>query len=78
MNSETKPKVSSQLMFKLEEHLVRCGIYEPYEKIYVKNAPEILNADVGRILVVLLITQLPKLQICYTTGRPLIKHCSII
>ncbi|XP_075978879.1 WASH complex subunit strump [Anticarsia gemmatalis] len=68
VHSETKPKVSSLLMHNLEEHLVRCGIYEPYEKIYVKNAPELLNVDMGLILVVFLISQLPKLQICYTTG----------
>lgn len=64
-----KPKLSPALMHNLEEYLVRCGIYEPFEKIYVKNAQEFLNADMGRITAVFLISQLPKLQICHTTGE---------
>lgn len=68
-NCEEKPKLSSALMHNLEEYLVRCGIYEPFEKIYVKNAQEFLNADMGRIMAVFLISQLPKFQICYTTGE---------
>lgn len=68
-NYEEKPKLSSALMHNLEEYLVRCGIYEPFEKIYVKNAQEFLNTDMGRIMAVFLISQLPKLQICYTTGE---------
>lgn len=67
-HSETQPKVSSLLLQNLEEHLVRCGIYEPYDKIYVKHAQELLNADMGRILVALLISQLPRMQLCYTSG----------
>lgn len=67
--SESKPNISPLLMQNLDEYLLRCGIYEPYDKIYVKHAQELLNADMGRILAVLLISQLPKLQICYTTGK---------
>ncbi|KAJ8713527.1 hypothetical protein PYW07_013897 [Mythimna separata] len=67
-HSETPPKVSSLLMHNLEEYLVRCGIYEPYDKIYVKHAQELLSADMGRVLVALLISQLPRMQLCYTTG----------
>lgn len=67
--AEAKPVVSPLLMNNLEEHLLRCGIYEPFEKIYLKDAPELLNADMGRILGVLLLSQLPRLQICYTTGK---------
>lgn len=68
-NSEEKQKLSSALMHNLEEYLVRCGIYEPFEKIYVKNAQELLNADMGRIIAVFLISQLPKIQICHSTGE---------
>ncbi|XP_049874083.1 WASH complex subunit 5 [Pectinophora gossypiella] len=67
-NSEGIPKVSSALIHHLEEYLVRCGIYEPFDKIYVKNATELLHADMGRIMAVLLISQLSRLQICYTSG----------
>ncbi|CAH0694098.1 unnamed protein product [Spodoptera exigua] len=67
-HSESQSKVSSLLLQNLEEYLVRCGIYEPYDKIYVKHAQEFINADMGRILVALLISQLPRMQICYTTG----------
>ena len=67
-HSETPPKVSSLLLQNLEEYLVRCGIYEPYDKIYVKHAQELLNADMGRVLVALLISQLPRMQLCYTSG----------
>lgn len=68
INMEKKAKTTPLLMQKLEEHLVRCGIFEPYQKIYVKNATELLNADMGRFMVVLLISQLPRLQICYSSG----------
>ncbi|KAI5645367.1 hereditary spastic paraplegia protein strumpellin domain-containing protein [Phthorimaea operculella] len=62
-----KPKVSSALLQHLEEYLVRCGVYEPFDKIYVKNATELMNVDMGRIMALLLISQLSRLQICYTT-----------
>ncbi|KAL0871882.1 hypothetical protein ABMA27_004343 [Loxostege sticticalis] len=66
--SEEKSKVSISLIQTFEEHLVRCGIYEPFEKMYLKTSQEHLSLDFGRLLAVLLISQLPKLQICHTTG----------
>lgn len=48
--------------------MLRCGIYEPHDKIYVKNIQEFYSIDMGRLLAIVLISQLPKLQICFTTG----------
>ncbi|CAH2039565.1 unnamed protein product, partial [Iphiclides podalirius] len=56
------------LIHDLEEYLVRCGINEPFQKVYVKRPHEFSNSDMGRFLAVVLISQLSKLQICYTTG----------
>ncbi|XP_072947146.1 WASH complex subunit 5 [Epargyreus clarus] len=67
-------QVPTTLMRELEEYLVRCGISEPFEKIYIRNANEILNSDMGRIMAVVLISQLSKLQICLTTGDLITKR----
>ncbi|CAK1586117.1 unnamed protein product [Parnassius mnemosyne] len=56
------------LIHDLDEYLVRCGINEPFEKVYVKHAQEFRNADLGRILAIVLISQLSKLHLCYSTG----------
>ncbi|CAH2091085.1 unnamed protein product [Euphydryas editha] len=55
-------------MRSVEEYLIRCGINEPFDKIYLKNAHELVNSDMGRIMATMLIAQLPKLQICLNTG----------
>lgn len=68
LNKGIKPKIASEVLQNLEEYLDRCGIFEPFNKIYVKNIQEFINIDVGRIMAALLITQVSKLQICYTTG----------
>ncbi|XP_068618614.1 WASH complex subunit 5 isoform X2 [Battus philenor] len=65
MNSQSIPL---SLMIDLDEYLVRCGISDPFEKIYMKNIQEFLNIDMGRVLAIVLISQLIKLQISYTTG----------
>lgn len=67
-NVDGKPKISQKLLQNLEDYMLRCGIYEPYDKIYVKNISEFYSIDMGRLLAIVLISQLPKLQICYTTG----------
>ncbi|XP_039755803.1 WASH complex subunit 5 [Pararge aegeria] len=64
---ETK-LVPLEVLRGLEEYLVRCGINEPFEKIYVKNTNEFVNSDMGRLMAIVLIAQLPRLQICLTTG----------
>ncbi|XP_061378405.1 WASH complex subunit 5 [Danaus plexippus] len=56
------------LMQNLEEYLSRCGISEPYDKIYLKNANELVNIDMGRLMATVLISQLARLQLCQTTG----------
>ncbi|XP_026762706.2 WASH complex subunit 5 [Galleria mellonella] len=66
--TEYKSKVSSTLMHNLEDYLVRCGIYDPFDKIYLKFSQEFMNYNISQILAIVLISQLPKLQICYTTG----------
>lgn len=62
-------KIPVALMRSLEEYLVRCGVSEPFEKIYVKNALELVSADMGRVMAIVLISQLTKLQICLSTGE---------
>lgn len=57
------------LLHDLDEYLVRCGINSPFEKVYIKHAQEFINTDMGRILAIVLISQLPKLQISYCTGN---------
>ncbi|XP_063828213.1 WASH complex subunit 5 isoform X1 [Ostrinia nubilalis] len=66
--NDEKSKVSLSLIQIFEDHLVRCGINEPFEKIYLKTSQELLNVDFGRLLAVVLISQLTKLHICHTTG----------
>ncbi|KAG6444856.1 hypothetical protein O3G_MSEX003553 [Manduca sexta] len=66
--ADLKPKVSSNLLKYLEDNLVRCGISDPFGKKYEKNVQELLNVDIARILAVLLMSQLPRLQLCFTTG----------
>ncbi|XP_013172384.1 PREDICTED: WASH complex subunit strumpellin isoform X1 [Papilio xuthus] len=56
------------LIHDLDEYLVRCGINSPSEKVYIKHAQEFSNTDMGRIMAIVLISQLSKLQICYCTG----------
>ncbi|CAG9561269.1 unnamed protein product [Danaus chrysippus] len=56
------------LMQNLEEYLSRCGISEPFDKIYLKNANELVNIDMGRLMATVLISQLTRLQLCQTTG----------
>jgi hypothetical protein len=77
VNSETKSRVSSTLIQNVDEYLVRCGIHEPFEKLYLKTSQELLNVDIGHLSALLLISQLPRLQICHTTGKKLIKHQKI-
>lgn len=68
-SSKTDSKVIPvALMRSIEEYLIRCGINEPFDKIYVKNAHELVKSDMGRIMATMLIAQLPKLQICFNTG----------
>ncbi|XP_037870039.1 WASH complex subunit 5 isoform X1 [Bombyx mori] len=64
----SKPKLSTKLLQHLEEHLVRSGISEPFDKIYVRTGKEFLIPDLGKITALLLIANLPKLQLCQTTG----------
>ncbi|XP_026499118.1 WASH complex subunit 5 [Vanessa tameamea] len=71
IDSQTMPVA---LMRNIEEYLIRCGINEPFEKIYVKNAHELVNADMGRIMAIVLIAQLPKLQLCLNTGDLITKR----
>ncbi|XP_013190623.2 WASH complex subunit 5 [Amyelois transitella] len=66
--TDDKSKVSTKMLRNLEQYLDRCGIYEPYEKMYLKPTQEFLNINMGRILAIILISQLSKLQLCYTTG----------
>lgn len=68
INETDKVKLPTTLMSNLEEYLVRCGICEPFDKMYLKATSELLNMDIGRMLAVLLISQLPKLQLSNTTG----------
>ncbi|CAK1556303.1 unnamed protein product [Leptosia nina] len=65
-NSRTS-KLDLTLIRELEEYLVRCGLVEPFEKVYVKNM-EVLGVDMGYLLAIVWIAQLPKLQLCTTTG----------
>ncbi|XP_053606278.1 WASH complex subunit 5 isoform X2 [Plodia interpunctella] len=67
-DTENKQKVSNNMLRNLEKYLERCGIYQPFEKIYLKPTQEFLNMDIGRVLAILLISQLSKLQLCHTTG----------
>ncbi|XP_041987487.1 WASH complex subunit 5 [Aricia agestis] len=60
--------VPLDMLKELKEYSVRCGINEPFEKVYARNTPEFANADVGRAAAVVLISQLSKLQLCTTTG----------
>ncbi|KOB72205.1 Strumpellin [Operophtera brumata] len=46
-DDDTKAKVSPALLQNLEDYLLRSGIYEPYDKIYVKNIQEFLHVDMG-------------------------------
>lgn len=66
---EMKQKFTPKLLQNLEEYLSRCGLYEPYEKIYVKNISEFISVQMGRLLAIVLISQLSKLQMCFTTGK---------
>ncbi|XP_073956926.1 WASH complex subunit 5-like isoform X2 [Choristoneura fumiferana] len=68
INPESNPKVTAELLKYLEDYLVRCGIYEPFEKIYIRNAAEFSIVDMGRVCAILLISQLTKMQFCQTTG----------
>lgn len=65
---ESKKKVTSELLKYLEDYLVRCGIYEPFDKIYIGNATEFNISDVGLVCATLLISQLGKMQFCTSTG----------
>lgn len=69
VNTGMKSNVSASLIQQFEEHLVRCGIYEPFEKMYLKTSEEHLSIDFGCLLAIALISQLPRLQICNTTGK---------
>ncbi|RVE48625.1 hypothetical protein evm_006696, partial [Chilo suppressalis] len=60
--------ISTKLIELFEEHLVRCGINEPFEKIYLKMPQDLLYIEMGQLLGLLLISQLAKLQVCLTTG----------
>ncbi|VVC86753.1 unnamed protein product [Leptidea sinapis] len=66
-NIESKESTLA-LMRELDEYLVRSGLFEPFEKIYVRNVPEFGAVHMGNMLVVILISQLAKLQLCMTSG----------
>lgn len=74
--NKDKSNISQKLLQNMDDYMLRCGIYEPYDKIYVKNIPEFQSIDIGRLLAIVLITQLPKLQICFTTGR-ILSQCNL-
>ncbi|XP_037973203.2 WASH complex subunit 5 [Plutella xylostella] len=67
-NKNMPPKVSTELMHNLDNYLTRCGLYDPFSKIYVKSAPEFTNSDISSLLAILIISQYPRLQLCHTTG----------
>lgn len=67
--SQDKKLNCNPLIRELDEYLVRCGISEPYEKVYVKNAPEFNNVDMGQMLAIIMVAQLSKLRLCISTGK---------
>ncbi|KAL4707740.1 hypothetical protein ACJJTC_014921 [Scirpophaga incertulas] len=68
VNNDAKGKVSSTLLATVDEYLLRCGIFEPFEKLYIKPTLEMQNLQLGRFSALLMISQLSRLQLCNTTG----------
>lgn len=69
INTEsTKPTISQELLFYTDNHLRRCGLYNPYNKIYIKSMQEVCNVDMSGLLGVLLIAQSCRLQLSKSTG----------
>ncbi|CAG4950074.1 unnamed protein product [Colias eurytheme] len=66
-NLESNPNCLA-LMRELDQYLVRCGQFKPFEKIYIKNPPEFNSVYMGHMIALVLIAQLSKLQLCFTSG----------